>query len=101
MGLMVSMPLLVALHVALIAATTALIGVPHRYARLLAAVLMSSPAILTLGVVLQLVAQVLGLILLALSCVLCLSPFYRLRTGRPRLRVPPPAPALSTWCRAY
>jgi hypothetical protein len=77
-GLMVYMPLLVALHVALIAVATALIGVPHRYARLLAAILMSSSAMLTLGVVLQLVAQVLGLILLALSCILCLSPFYRL-----------------------
>src|SRR5260370_8520503 len=60
------------------AATTALIGVPHRYARLLAVVLMSSSAMLTLGVVRRLVAQVLGLILLGLSCVLCLSPFYRL-----------------------
>ena len=77
-GLMVYMALLVALHVTLIGAATALIRVPHRHARRLTAILLSSSAMLTLGVMLQLIAQVLGLIFLALGCILCLGPFYRL-----------------------
>ena len=77
-GAIVYMPLLIALHVALITAATALISTPHRYARLLAAVLLSSSATLTLGIVFQLLAQVLGLLLLALGSVLCLAPIYRL-----------------------
>jgi len=68
-GVIVYMPLLIALHVALITTATALISTPHRYARLLAAVLLSSSATLTLGIVFQLLAQVLGLLLLALGSV--------------------------------
>jgi len=77
-GAMIYMSLMVALHVSLIFVATALISTPHRLARLLAATLMSSAAMITLGVVLQLLGQVLGLLLLTLGCVLYLSPFYRL-----------------------
>jgi hypothetical protein len=77
-GVMIYMPLLASLHVVLLAAATALISRPDRYTRVVAALLLSCSAMLTLGVVLQLIAQVLGLLLLVLSCVLCLSPFYRL-----------------------
>lgn len=77
-GILIYMPLLVSLHVGLLAAATALIPRPRRYDRVTAALLLSCSAMLTLGVVLQLIAQVLGLLLLSLSCVLCLSPFYRL-----------------------
>ena len=77
-GAMVYMSLMVALHVALILAATALISTPHRYARILAAALMSAAAMISLGVVLQLVGQILGLLLLCLACVLYLGPFYRL-----------------------
>jgi hypothetical protein len=77
-GAMVYMSLMVALHVALILAATALISTPHRVARILAAALMSAAAMISLGVVLQLLGQVLGLLLLSLSCVLFLGPFYRL-----------------------
>jgi hypothetical protein len=80
-GLMIYMPVLVAVHVALIAAAAAMITTPHRYARLLAAALMSLSAMLTLGVILQLIGQVLGLMLLALGVVICLSRFYRLCVG--------------------
>jgi hypothetical protein len=80
-GLMVYMPLLIALNVALIAAATALITTPHRYARLVTAALMSASAMLALGVYLQLFAQVLGLLLLAVAAGLCLTRFYRLKLG--------------------
>jgi hypothetical protein len=80
-GLMVYMPLLVALNVALIAAATALITTPHRYARLVTAAFMSASAMLALGVYLQLIAQVLGMLLLALAAGLCLTRFYRLKLG--------------------
>jgi hypothetical protein len=77
-GAMVYMSLMVVLHVALILAATALISTPHRYARILAAALMSAAAMMSLGVVLQLFGQILGLLLLCLGCVLYLGPFYRL-----------------------
>jgi hypothetical protein len=77
-GVLVYMTLLVALHVSLILAATALISTSHRYARFLAAVLLSSSAMLALGVAFQLLAQVLGLLLLTLGSVLCLAPMYRL-----------------------
>ena len=77
-GAMVYMSLMVVLHVALILAATALISTPHRFARILAAALMSAAAMISLGVVLQLFGQVLGLLLLCLGCVLFLGPFYRL-----------------------
>ena len=77
-GAMVYMSLMVTLHVALILAATALISTPHRVARILAAALMSAAAMISLGVVLQLLGQSLGLLLLCLSCVLFLGPFYRL-----------------------
>jgi hypothetical protein len=80
-GLMVYMPLLVALNVALIAAATALITTPHRYARLVTAAFMSASAMLVLGVYLQLFAQVLGLLLLVLAAGLCFTRFYRLNLG--------------------
>jgi hypothetical protein len=80
-GLMVYMPLLVALQVALIAAATALITTSHRYARLITAALMSVSAMLALGVYLQLLPQLLGMLMVALSGVLCLSRFYQLPFG--------------------
>src|SRR5262249_36209437 len=80
-GLMVYMPLLVALNVALIAAAAALITTPHRYARLVTAGFMSASAMLTLGVYLQLFAQVLGLLLLVLAAGFCFTRFYRLKLG--------------------
>jgi hypothetical protein len=80
-GLMIYMPLLVALNVALIAAATALITTPHRYARLVTAAFMSASAMLALGVCLQLLAQVLGLLLLVLAAGLCFTRFYRLKLG--------------------
>jgi hypothetical protein len=80
-GLEIYMPLLVALDIALIFAATALVGTPYRFARLLSAVLLATAAMLTLGVTFQLIAQLLGLILLVLACTLGLSPFYRLQRG--------------------
>jgi hypothetical protein len=77
-GAKVYMSLMVVLHVALIFVATALISTPHRLARILAATLMSSAAMMSIGVVLQLLGQVLGLLLLMLGCVLYLGPFYRL-----------------------
>lgn len=78
-GLEIYMPLLVALDITLIFAATALVGTPYRFARLLSAVLLATAAMLTLGVTFQLIAQILGLILLVLACTLGLSPFYRLQ----------------------
>ncbi len=75
----VYMPLLVALHVALIGAAAALVGTPQRYARLLTAILLACSAMLTLGVTLQLIGQVLGLAMLAVGATLLLSPFGRYR----------------------
>jgi hypothetical protein len=72
------MPLLLAAHASLVTAAAGLITVPHRYARLAAAGVLSVTAMLALGVVLQLLAQVIGLALLALACALCLTPFWRL-----------------------
>src|SRR5262245_1779932 len=77
-GAMVYMSLMVALHVSLILAATALIFTPYHFARLSAATVMSASAMLSLGVVVQLFGQILGLLLLCLGCVLYLSPFYRL-----------------------
>ena len=77
-GLEIYMPVMVALQVILVAAASALISTPYRLARLLAGTLMSVAAMMTLGLALQLIAQVLGLIATVLACVLCLSPFYRL-----------------------
>ncbi len=77
-GAMVYMSLMVPLHVSLIFAATALISTPHRTARILAAVLLSAAAMMSLGIVLQLFGQILGLLLLCLACVLFLGPFYRL-----------------------
>ncbi len=76
-GHAVYMPMILAFHVALIWAATALISVQYRFARLLAGALLASSAMLTLGVVTQLIGQTLGLTLLALAAVLCLAPFYR------------------------
>jgi len=81
----VYMPLLVALHVALIAAAAALVPTPQRYARLLTAGLLACSAMLTLGVTLQLIGQVLGLAILALGATLLLSPFGRY-VGPARMR---------------
>src|SRR5262245_7824619 len=66
-GAMVYMSLMVALHVTLILTATALISTPHRIARILAAALMSAAAMMSLGVVLQLFGQILGLLLLCLG----------------------------------
>jgi hypothetical protein len=77
-GVMVYMPLLITLNVILIAVSTSLISTPNRLARFLAAGLLAVSAMLTLGVVLQLTGQILGLMLLALGAALCLSAFYRL-----------------------
>jgi hypothetical protein len=77
-GLAVYMPLLVALHVTLIAAATGLISTPHRRARLIAATLMACSAMLSVGLLTQLIGQVLGLTVFILSCILFMSPFYRL-----------------------
>jgi hypothetical protein len=80
-GAMVYMSLMVALHVSLILAASALISTPYRFARLSAVTVMSASAMLSLGVVVQLFGQILGLLLLCLGCVLYLSPFYRLARG--------------------
>jgi len=80
-GAMIYMSLMVALHVSLILAATALISTPYRFARLLAAAVMSASAMMSLGVVVQLFGQILGLLLLCLGCTLYLSPFYRLARG--------------------
>jgi hypothetical protein len=77
----VYMPLIVALHVALLAAAAALIGTPYRRARLAAAALLAVSSMLGIGVVLGLLAQVAGLALLALACNLWLSPFQRLEAS--------------------
>jgi hypothetical protein len=74
----VYMPMVVTLNVALIWAGTALISRRYRFARLLAGAMLASSAMLTLAVTVQLIAQILGLTLLALATVLCLGPFYRL-----------------------
>lgn len=78
------MPLIVAMHVSVVTAAAGLINAPGRYARVAAAAALSLAAMLALGVVLQLLAQVLGLALLALACALCLTRFWRL--GRRALR---------------
>lgn len=80
-GHAVFMPLILAFHVVLIWAATALISVQHRFARVLAASLLACSAMLTLGVTTQLLGQVLGLTLLALAATLCLTPFYRYAPG--------------------
>jgi hypothetical protein len=77
-GSTVYMSLMVALHVSLVLAATALISTPYRFARLLATTVMCASAMLSLGVVVQLFGQILGLLLLCLGCALYLSPFYRL-----------------------
>jgi hypothetical protein len=100
-GLMVYMPLLVALNVALIAAATALITTPHRYARLVTAAFMSASAMLTLGVYLQLIAQVLGLLLLALAAGLCFTRFYRLKLGNLVQHVALAAVMVATFVLSY
>jgi hypothetical protein len=100
-GLMVYMPLLVALNVALIAAATALITTPHRYARLVTAAFMSASAMLALGVYLQLIAQVLGLLLLALAAGLCMTRFYRLKLGNLLRHVALTATVVATFALSY
>jgi hypothetical protein len=72
------MPLLVALHVAALAAAAALVSVSYRFARLVSAGLLAVTALSTAGVALQLFGQELGLACLLLTCVLLLSPYYRL-----------------------
>ena len=100
-GLMIYMPVLVALNVALIAAATALITTPHRYARLVTAAVMSVSAMLALGVYLQLIAQVLGLLLLAVAAALCFARFYRLKLGSLVRHVALAATVLATLIVAY
>jgi hypothetical protein len=75
------MPLLVALHVAATSAATALIGPAYRSARLLSGALLAVCALSSVGVALQLLGQEQGLACLILSCVLLLTPFYRLSRG--------------------
>jgi hypothetical protein len=72
------MPLIVALHVAALAAGTALIGTAWRFARLLSGALLAVAALASAGVELQLLGQELGLVFLTLASILLLSPFYRL-----------------------
>jgi hypothetical protein len=100
-GLMIYMPLLVALNVALMAAAAALITTPHRYARLITAAFMSVSAMLALGVYLQLIAQVLGLLLLAVAAALCFVRFYRLKLGNLVRHVALAATVLATLIVAY
>ena len=100
-GLMVYMPLLVALNVTLIAAATALITTPHRYARLVTAAFMAASAMLALGVYLQLIAQVLGLLLFALAGGLCLTRFYRLKFGNLVRHVALAATVVATFVLSY
>ena len=77
-GLEIYMPLIIAFQVALVCAVPALIATPHRRARILTGVVAATSAMLTLGLALQLIAQILGMLCTSLACVLCLSPFYRL-----------------------
>lgn len=72
------MPLIVSWHVAALSAATALTPTPHRFTRLLTAVVLATSALSSLGVMLQLLGQELGLCCLAAASVLLLSPFYRL-----------------------
>jgi hypothetical protein len=76
-GLEIYMPLTVAFHVALVAIVPALIATPYRRARVLTGFVAATSAMLSLGVTLQLIAQILGLLFTSLACVLCLWPFYR------------------------
>lgn len=72
------MPLALTLHVSLIATAAGLVerrfGAP---ARILSAFLLACSAPLVLGVQLQVIAQILGLVLLATLCGLCLAPIDR------------------------
>src|SRR5262245_2716722 len=77
-GLALYMPLLVALQAAIISATAALVSTPFRFARLLQFLALCCAAMLTLALAWQLFGQISGMLLLVLSCVLLLSPFYRL-----------------------
>ncbi len=76
-GVAAYMVLLVAVHVALVFTATALISTPYRYARILTALLMSAAGMLSVSVALQLMAQVLGLMVLSLLTLLCLRPFHQ------------------------
>src|SRR5258706_2286927 len=76
-GLEIYMPLTVAFHVALVGIVPALIATPYRRARILTGFVAATSAMLSLGVTLQLIAQILGLLMTSLACVLCLWPFYR------------------------
>src|SRR5262249_28835813 len=77
----VFMSLIVALHVALLAAAAGLVGAPYRRARLAAAALLAVSSMLGVGVMLGLLAQVAGLALLALAGNLWLTPFHRLEAA--------------------
>jgi hypothetical protein len=77
------MPLIVAWHVAALAAAAALIGARDRFARLLGAGLLATAALATYGMTIQLLGQELGLSCLALAAGLLLTPFYQL--ARPAL----------------
>lgn len=80
-GLSVYMPVLMTAHAALISTATAMISRPYRYARILAVVLMSCAAMLSVSATLQLLPQILGLMLFALAVVTWFWPFYRLARG--------------------
>ena len=77
-GVEIYMPLIVAFQVPLVCAVPALIATPYRRARILTGILAATSAMLTLGLALQLIAQILGLLCTSLACVLFLWPFYRL-----------------------
>jgi hypothetical protein len=79
------MPLIVAFHVAALAAAIALVGTAYRFARLLSGAMLAVTALASAGVELQLLGQELGLVFLTLASTLLLSPFYRLsRVARAR-----------------
>ena len=83
-GFRVFMPVIFALHLSLIAAGAGLIltSRQRRLTALLAAALMAVCALLTLGVVYQLIAQVFGMALLACGASFILRPFPRLSWRR-------------------
>jgi hypothetical protein len=83
-GFRVFMPVIFALHLAMISAAAGLIltSRKRRFTALLATALMAACALLTLGVIYQLIAQVFGMGLLACGAALILRPFPRLSWRR-------------------
>lgn len=83
-GFVLFMPVIFALHLAMIAAAAGLIlsSKKRRGAALLATALMAGCALITLGVVYQLIAQVFGMGLLSAGAAMILRPFPRLSWRR-------------------